>query len=99
MVIPILYHGSLSKLYPNIAINEDWNNNILQCLKGDKEHFGMELKEPLCKNKVAREGIVIRKDGDTIIEAFKLKTDAFLKKEAELIDNGEIDAEMIETNY
>lgn len=99
MVIPILYHGSLSELYPNIAINEDWNNNILQCLKADKEHFGMELKEPLCKNKVAREGIVIRKDNDPIIEAFKLKTDAFLKKEAELIDNGEIDAEMIETNY
>lgn len=99
MVIPILYHGKLSELYPDIAINEDWNNNILQCLKGDKEHFGMELKESLCKNKVAREGIVIRKDNDPITEAFKLKTDAFLKKEAELIDNGEIDAEMIETNY
>ena len=66
-------------------------------MKNDIEHFGMELHEPFCKNKVYREGIVIRIDGDTVPEAFKLKCLNFLQKEAAAIDKGEVsDNEMME---
>ena len=67
-------------------------------MKADKEHFGMELNEPLCKAyKVPREGIVIRINGDPVAEAFKLKTDAFYGKEQKEIDAGNVDMEMQET--
>ena len=40
----------------------------------------MECNDPVCKNKVPYEGIVIRKNGDSIAEAFKLKSVAFFKR-------------------
>lgn len=94
--IDILYHGTLGDLYPEIPIDEKWHDNVLETMKYDKEHFGMEELEPLCYNKVPREGIVIRKDNDPIIEAFKLKTMSFAIGEAVRIDDGEIDIEMKE---
>ena len=98
-VIQILYHGRLKDLYPYIMLDEHWNENVFEALKNDKGHFGMELDEPLCKNKVPREGIVLRIDNDEVAEAFKLKTDAFYSKEQKLIDKGEIDTELSEGNY
>lgn len=92
--IDILYHGTLGALYPDIDPQLHWNDNVLKAMRNDKEHFKMEENEPACKNKVPREGIVIRIDGDTKSEAFKLKTYAFLGKEAELMDKGEVDMEM-----
>lgn len=92
--IDILYHGTLGDLYPDIDPEQHWNDNVLKALRADKEHFKMEENEPACKNKVPREGIVIRIDGDAKSEAFKLKTYAFLGKEAELMDKGEVDMEM-----
>ena len=94
-VIDILYHGTLKDLYPQFDVTEHWHENVLEALKNDKEHFGMELNEPLCKAyKVPREGIVIRIDGDTVAEAFKLKTDVFYGKEQKEIDAGNVDIEM-----
>ena len=95
--ITILYHGTLGDLYPHIPQDEHWGNAILNSMESDTEHFGMELDEPLCKNKVPREGICIRIDDDPIVECFKLKTCAFLKKESTQIDVGEIDVEMSES--
>ena len=54
----------------------------------------MECNDPVCKNKVPYEGIVLRKNGDIISEAFKLKSLAFLKREKISIDAGEVDMEM-----
>ena len=97
-IIDILYHGTLKDLYPQFDVTEHWHENVLEALKNDKEHFGMELDEPLCKAyKVPREGIVIRIDGDTVAEAFKLKTDAFYGKEQKEIDAGNVDTEMQDT--
>ena len=94
-IIDILYHGTLKDLYPQFDVTEHWHENVLEALKNDKEHFGMELNEPLCKAyKVPREGIVIRIDGDTVAEAFKLKTDVFYGKEQKEIDAGNVDIEM-----
>lgn len=92
--ITILYHGTLGDLYPGIPQDEHWGNAVLSAMANDTEHFGMELDEPLCNNKVPREGICIRIDDDPIVECFKLKTLAFLKKESTEIDAGNVDIEM-----
>lgn len=94
--IDILYHGTLGDLYPEISRTEHWQENVLQAMKDDKEHFGMELDEPLCVNKVPREGIVIRIDDDEKAEAFKLKTDKFYFAEGEAVSRGEADIEMMD---
>ena len=92
--IPILYHGTLGNLYPEIDDDENWGNNFLATLASDSKRFGMEKNEPMCNNKVPREGLCIRIDDDPIAECFKLKTFAFLKKEQGEIDAGNVDIEM-----
>lgn len=92
--ITILYHGRLGDLYPELDPSEHWNQELLKNLKEDKKRFGMELNEPMCKNKCPREGIVIRIDDDVKPEAFKLKTEAFKFREAKQVDAGEVDTEM-----
>jgi len=52
----------------------------------------MELDSPDCKNKVPHEGIVIKKE-NMVSEAFKLKSFAFLDKEAKAVDKGESNIE------
>lgn len=93
-VIPILYHGTLQDLYPNLDIHNHWNENVLEALKNDKEHLGMELLEPMCKNKVYREGVVIRIDNDPTAEAFKMKSNGFYGYEQKAVDEGNVDMEM-----
>lgn len=93
---PLLYAGTLSDLYPNLSTTEHWHENVLELLKVEKK-FGMEKNEPLCKNKVPREGFVLRKATDPIAEAWKLKCFAFTNREAKQMDVGEVGLEMEET--
>ena len=92
---PLLYHGTLAELYPEISTTEHWHENVLEALKVEKR-FLMEQMEPMCINKVPREGFVIRKANDPIKEAWKLKTNKFFLREASQIDAGEVDIEMTE---
>ena len=92
---PLLYHGTLAELYPEISTTEHWHENVLEALKVEKK-FLMEKMEPMCINKVPREGFVIRKANDPIKEAWKLKSTAFFEREAKQIDSGEVDIEMTE---
>lgn len=94
--IDVLYDGTLSTLY--FDIKDNWHVNLLEHLKNDKEHFGMEDYEPLCNNQVPREGVCIRINNDPCLRCFKVKTTSFKLKEAILIDSGEVDMEM-EDNY
>ena len=95
--IDILYHGTLAGLYPEIDTANHWHENVLEAMKNDKEHFGMEENEPLCTyNKVPREGICLRKEKDPILECFKLKTSAFALGEAIRMDEGAVDIEMVQ---
>lgn len=94
MPMTILYHGKLNELYPNINSSEHWHKCILEAMKEDKIHFGMEQREVLCKNKVPREGICIRIEGKPEVKAMKLKTTAFYEREKKAIDSGEVDIEM-----
>ena len=95
MEFPLLYHGTLGDLYPEISPTEHWHENVLERLKLEKR-FGMEEDEPMCKTKVPREGFVLRKANDPVSEAWKLKTDAFKFREAKMYDAGEADMEAVE---
>lgn len=92
--IDIFYEGTLANLYTEVSKTEHWHENILHKMMNDKEHFGMEELEPMCFNKVPREGICIRKSSDPIAECFKLKTVSFKEREMRSIDKGEVDMEM-----
>lgn len=95
MVIPIVYHGTLANLYPQLSLTEHWHENVLETMRNDVEHLGMEQTEKLCTyHKVPVEGIVLRIDGDDINEAFKLKCEKFRKRELKEVDAGEVDIEM-----
>lgn len=94
--LTILYKGTLKDLYPNISVSEHWHENVLEAMRNDKEHFGMEELEPLCKNSVYREGVCVRKLKDPVAECFKLKSLAFLQKEGEAVTKGQVDIEMTE---
>ena len=94
--ITIFYEGKLVELYPNLRVDEHWHEEVLYQLKQDKEHFGMEELEPMCKNKVPREGLCIRIVDDPISECFKLKCDLFFEHERGEMDNGNVDIEMSE---
>lgn len=93
LFLNILYHGKMRDLYPELDIENHWHQNLLAKLKVDTEHFGMELNEPMCKNKVPREGIVIRIDNDKFARAWKLKTAAHYSRECKQHDDGEVDME------
>lgn len=93
MFLTILYHGKIGELYPDLDTTTHWHENILARMKADKDNFLMEMDEPLCKNKVPREGIVIRIDNDKFARAWKLKTARHYAKEAEAHDKGEADIE------
>ena len=92
---PLMYCGTLAELYPEISTTDHWHENVLEALKVEKR-FLMEQMEPMCINKVPREGFVIRKANDPIKEAWKLKTSAFFLRESKQIDAGEVDIEMTE---
>lgn len=93
--IDLLYHGTLEDLYPEIDTENHWHENVLEAMKNDKEHFGMEENEPICKTEVPREGVVLRKRGDVVLEAFKLKCQSFLIGESiRVSENDFVDIEM-----
>ena len=95
--IDLLYHGTLEDLYPDLDTENHWHVNLLERMKNDKEHFGMEENEPMCIfNQVPREGVCIRKVGDIRPSCFKLKTSAFFLGEVIRMDNGDVDIEMTE---
>ena len=85
--ITILYNGLMKDLYPDLDIANHWHESVLARMKKDK-NFGMEENEPMCKNILPREGIVLRINDDPLAEAFKLKCLKFLGKEAEDMDKG-----------
>lgn len=95
--LDILYKGTLGDLYPDVDRETHWQENILLKIQNEKKFF-MEMKEPLCKNKVYREGIVIRILKDPVAEAFKSKTVRFKEWERGQVDAGIVDMEMAD-NY
>lgn len=85
------YYGFASDLYPELKVEEHWNENFIQMLANDKR-FHMECDSPTCDNKVPHEGIVIKSE-NMKSEAFKLKCFKFLDKEGKALDKGESNIE------
>lgn len=93
----LVYQGTLGNLYSDIPIDEAWHDRLLERMQNDKERFGMEENEPLCKfHSVPREGLVMRIKDDPIAEAYKLKCVKFKDLERKSIDANEVDIEMEE---
>lgn len=92
---PLLYHGTLANLHPELDVRNHWNENIIEAMKNEKDWL-MEKDEPMCNNKVPREGVVLRKCNDPVAEAWKLKCFNFLQRERKAYDNEEVDMEAME---
>ncbi len=95
----VLFRGSLADMYPSLDTSNCWNEHFLDALRSDRERLGMEADEPMCQHKVPREGVCLRIDGDERAVCFKLKADAFLLREQQLVNDielgsGPIDPEM-----
>ena len=87
MFMDILYEGKFKDMY-NIIVDENWHKNILEAMKNDRVGLKMEEMEPMCKNKVPREGVVIRINDDKFARAWKLKSKAHYNFEAKENDKG-----------
>lgn len=95
MPLNILYHGPLKDMYDDLDVENHFHENLLERMKNDKKWLLMEKNEPMCKNKVPREGVVIRIDDDICPRAWKLKSKAHYNLEALAHDNDEVDIEEI----
>lgn len=93
-LIPVTeyFYGYAKDLY-NIPIDDNWTDTFWDTMANDK-NFYMECDSPSCINKVAHEGLVIKKE-DMISRAWKLKCFYFLNGEQKELDAGE---ENIEDN-
>ena len=93
-LIPVTeyFYGYAKALY-NIPIDDNWTDTFWDTMANDK-NFYMECDSPSCINKVAHEGLVIKKE-DMISRAWKLKCFYFLNGEQKELDAGE---ENIEDN-
>ena len=78
---------------PENYVIHHWRTAWLDAMKHDTKFIGLEKREPMCKNKVPREGVVIRKCHDPRAEAFKLKSAAHFHMEMMQHDAGEADME------
>ena len=93
-LIPVTeyFYGYAKDLY-NIPVDDNWTDTFWDTMANDR-NFYMECDSPSCINKVAHEGLVIKKE-DMISRAWKLKCFYFLNGEQKELDAGE---ENIEDN-
>lgn len=89
------YYGKAKDLFPDLKIDENWNNLFLERLI---QSFNMEKMCKFNNEKVPAEGLVLRVDNLFEFKAFKLKSYKFLCLETKNLDNGEDDIE-IQQNY
>lgn len=85
----LFYYGKAADMFPEIEIEEHWNENFVEKLQevyNEKNCF-------MCKNEVPEEGIVVRKESLLQCESYKLKSFAFLGWESKQLDSGEVDIE------
>lgn len=88
--IELFYHGLAKDMFPEIKTDDYWHENFLKALS-DKY---LEKDDPICKNQVPFEGIIICQEGDQNVN-FKLKSFRFLERTTEENDKGTIDIDDI----
>lgn len=87
--VPVYYDGMAKNLFPEIPLDENWNNAFLSKLK---ETYLDKICE-FCTTGVVREGIVLKINSRESKPVFKFKSPAFLVKESADRDKGEVDME------
>ena len=90
--VPEFYYGYAKDLFPELSLENHWQENFLQKLS---ETY-LEKDCDICVNKVPGEGIVLRKE-TLDIDVFKHKSFRFKAQESELNDSGEVDMETQES--
>lgn len=81
--VPVYYDGEAYKMYSDISTDDEkeWRDKFIKALEKDYN----EMDCPICRNKVPREGVVLRKENSYIdFEAYKLKSFRFLEKESKI---------------
>ncbi len=86
--VPVFFSGKAKDLY-QLDTDNHWHENLIMKLEQDY----LEKDCSMCNNKVPAEGIVLRKETLFQFESYKLKSFAFLQRETELLDAGELDME------
>ena len=96
MQMELMYNGPLGEMYSDVDnTDENFAKNLLNRMKQDDKWLLMEKNEPLCKNKVLREGVVIRIHDDVLPRAWKLKSKKHYELEAKQHDNNDVDIEEV----
>lgn len=90
--VPEFYYGYAKDLFPELSLENHWQENFLQKLS---EAY-LEKDCDICVNKVPGEGIVLRKE-TLDIDVYKHKSFRFKAQESELNDTGEVDIETQES--
>lgn len=85
----LYFEGKARDMYPELATDSHWHENVLRNLERDYN----EKNCFMCENTVPEEGIVLRKENLFACEAFKLKSFAFLERESKELDSGVADIE------
>jgi hypothetical protein len=90
--VPEYYYGKARDLFPEINLDEHWNENFVQKLSD----VYLEKDCDLCVNEVPAEGICVRREVSDI-DVYKHKSFRFKQHETNLLDSGELDLETIES--
>ena len=94
--VPVRFSGMAVDLAKEFGCDPQTDEELQQCLfNGLKNEI--EIFEPTCKNKVPREGYVVRVENSPSKPAFKMKSFLFLKYEDEQMDKGDVDVETEQT--
>lgn len=83
-MVPLYYSGKAKDWNKEIAVTEDWTENLIKALE---EKYN-EKDCNLCINKVPEEGVVLRKEKTDEFEVYKLKSFSFLEYETKMLDSG-----------
>lgn len=87
--VPLLYVGKAKDLYPDIKIEDHWNEELVKRLEKDFATGRCDI----CSNDVPKEGMVLRVEKLNYFESYKLKNFDFLQYETDQLDKGIVDLE------
>ena len=86
--VPLYYVGYAKNLYPDLNVEDHWNEEFVKRLEKDYATGDCDI----CVG-VPKEGIVLRVEGLSYFESYKLKNFDFLQRESLELDAGVIDLE------
>lgn len=96
--VPEYYYGKLQDFYFRFVEAQFPDDEPIDAIfKYLQTAYNMEKMCEFCSNEVPAEGLVVRRDGHSIFDAYKLKAKLFLLKESADLDKGIVDMETMES--